>query len=66
MSDTDKPMTVDADETLLPLREVERRHIFRVLDRTGGNRTEAARILGLDRKTLYRKLLRYGDAPGAS
>lgn len=47
-------------ELLLPMREVERRHILRVLQATGGNRTEAARILGLDRKTLYRKLLSYG------
>jgi len=49
-------------ELLLPMREVERRHILRVLQATGGNRTEAARILGLDRKTLYRKLLSYGAA----
>lgn len=47
-------------EPLLPMREVERRHILHVLQVTGGNRTEAARILGLDRKTLYRKLRRYG------
>lgn len=44
---------------LLPMREVERRHITEVLAATNGNRTEAARILGFDRKTLYRKLLRY-------
>jgi two-component system response regulator HydG len=44
---------------LLPLDEVERRHILLVLDALGGNRTEAARVLGLDRKTLYRKLRRY-------
>ena len=48
------------DTDLLPLREVERRHIRKVLIATGGHRTEAARILGLDRKTLYRKLLRFG------
>lgn len=58
-------MTKEPDETtpsqeLLPLREVERRHILEVLSATQGSRTEAARILGLDRKTLYRKLLRYG------
>ena len=44
---------------LLPLDEVERRHILRVLDAVRGNRTLAARTLGLDRKTLYRKLLQY-------
>ncbi|HEU5162220.1 MAG TPA: sigma 54-interacting transcriptional regulator [Thermoanaerobaculia bacterium] len=37
------------------LRELERRYMARVLEHTGGNVTEAARILGVDRKTLYRK-----------
>ncbi|RME38490.1 MAG: sigma-54-dependent Fis family transcriptional regulator [Deltaproteobacteria bacterium] len=41
---------------LLPLAEVERRYIERVLDACDGNRSVAARILGIDRKTLYRKL----------
>jgi DNA-binding NtrC family response regulator len=35
---------------------VERRHIERVLEATGGNRSMAAKILGIDRKTLWRKL----------
>jgi len=48
---------------LPPLEEVERRYILRVLEATAGNRTLAAQVLGLDRKTLYRKLQRYGDAP---
>ena len=39
----------------LDLEAVERRHIARVLKLTGGNKSEAARILGLDRKTLQRK-----------
>lgn len=46
---------------LLTLAEVERRHVLRVLEACHGNRTDAAKILGLDRKTLYRKLLRWGD-----
>jgi two-component system response regulator HydG len=45
---------------LVPMEEVERRYILHVLKATGGNRTLAARVLGLDRKTLYRKLSRYG------
>jgi transcriptional regulator of acetoin/glycerol metabolism len=45
---------------LLTLEEVERRHVLRVLEACQGNRTDAAKILGLDRKTLYRKLLRWG------
>jgi two-component system response regulator HydG len=42
------------------METVERRHIMRVLDAHGGNRTRAARVLGLDRKTLQRKLERWG------
>jgi DNA-binding NtrC family response regulator len=45
---------------LAPLEEVERRYVLRVLDAVGGNKTLAARTLGLDRKTLYRKLERWG------
>jgi two-component system response regulator HydG len=44
---------------LLPMHEVERRYILHVLDTTGGNKTVAARILGFDRRTMYRKLERY-------
>jgi two-component system response regulator HydG len=49
-------------EELVPLEEVERRYILRVLEASGGNKRLAARVLGLDRKTLYRKLERYGAA----
>jgi DNA-binding NtrC family response regulator len=45
---------------LAPLEEVERRYILHVLQSVGDNRTLAARTLGLDRKTLYRKLRQYG------
>jgi len=41
---------------LVPLEEIQSRYIQHVLDVVGGNKTMAARILGLDRKTLYRKL----------
>ena len=41
---------------LLSLQEVERRYIARVLTVVDGNKTTAARVLGIDRKTLYRKL----------
>ena len=45
---------------LVSMEEVERRYILHVLKAVGDNRTLAARILKLDRKTLYRKLQRYG------
>ncbi|WP_223639372.1 sigma-54 dependent transcriptional regulator [Corallococcus sp. EGB] len=54
------PENTDPSE-LVTLEELERRYIHRVLEAVGGSRTLAARILGVDRKTLYRKLER-GDA----
>ncbi|MCU0585753.1 MAG: sigma-54 dependent transcriptional regulator [Desulfobacterales bacterium] len=44
---------------LLSLEELERRHIERVLEVTGGNRPRAARILGINPSTIYRKLEKY-------
>lgn len=41
---------------LVPLEEIERRYIEHVVKATDGNQTQAARILGVDRKTLHRKL----------
>ncbi len=41
---------------LVSMEEVERRYITHVLEACNGNQTQAARILGLDRKTIYRKL----------
>ena len=46
-------------EELPTLEEIERQHILEVLERTGGNRSQAARILGLDRSSLWRKLKIY-------
>jgi DNA-binding NtrC family response regulator len=39
---------------LLPLAEVERRHVLRVLQQVGGNKAQAAKILGINRATVYR------------
>jgi len=51
--------------TDLTLSELERQVIPAVLDRTGGNVAEAARILGIDRSTLYDKIRRYEiERPG--
>jgi DNA-binding NtrC family response regulator len=43
----------------LTLDELEREYILETLRRTGGNKSRAAEMLGLDRKTLYRKLDEY-------
>jgi hypothetical protein len=46
----------------LTLDELEREYIERVVRAEGGNKTRAAQKLGLDRKTLYRKLEEYSAA----
>jgi len=43
------------------LREVYRRHLLSVLERAGGNRAQAARLMGTSERTLYRLLKRYGE-----
>jgi two-component system response regulator HydG len=50
----------DDPTEVVPLEEVERRYVLRALDALGGNRTLAAQKLGVDRKTLYRKLKAWG------
>ncbi|NOY12535.1 MAG: sigma-54-dependent Fis family transcriptional regulator [Deltaproteobacteria bacterium] len=49
----------DSGLPLSPLWVVEREHIGMVLAAVDGNKSQAARILGVDRKTLYTKLERY-------
>ena len=46
----------------LPLEAIERRSIVAALHRSGGNKNEAARLLGIDRQRLYRKMEKYGLA----
>ena len=48
------------EEALLTLDEVQKRHLMRVLRETGGNKARAAKILGIDRRTLYRMAERFG------
>ena len=49
----------DGENPFCSLQDVEKQHIHRVLDHVGGNRTQAATILGVSRRTLYRKLKEY-------
>jgi DNA-binding NtrC family response regulator len=46
-----------------PLAEIERLYILNVLERCEGNQVKAAAVLGIDRRTLYRKLRGYGALP---
>ena len=45
------------ENELLPLKEIEKRYIQKVLNATNNNKTKAAEILGIDRKTIRQKLL---------
>ena len=52
-------VATDDPEELVNLAEVEKRYIARVLGAVGGNKSSAAKILGIDRTTLYKKLAQY-------
>ncbi len=54
------PLSEDlgGDESFLPLDEVQRRHILRVLEGVGGNKARAAEVLGIGRATIYQLLSR--------
>jgi DNA-binding NtrC family response regulator len=54
------PEQVVEEGTPASLEQVEREHVAHVLERTGGNVSRAARLLGIDRVTLYNKMKRYG------
>jgi DNA-binding NtrC family response regulator len=52
-------MLAQAKARKLTLAELEREYIVEILRDSGGNKSRAAEVLGLDRKTLYRKLDEY-------
>ncbi len=62
------PVGAPAFADLPTLDQLEQRYILHVLEAAGGNRTRAARMLGIDRRTLYRMAARFGiplaDEPG--
>jgi transcriptional regulator with PAS, ATPase and Fis domain len=59
-------LVASASQQQLPLRAVERAYVLEVLRRVEGNKSRAAEILDLDRKTLYRKLAEYASEPEPS
>lgn len=50
----------DEENPLPALADMEKRHILRILEVSQGNRSQAADMLGISRKTLYRKLKEFG------
>jgi two-component system response regulator AtoC len=63
LTDLGMPSRADAPPkagTMASLEEVEKRHVAAVLAHTGGNVSQSARILGIDRVTLYNKMRKYG------
>lgn len=70
IDDVRQPPSVAEPQTLAasarrrqPLDAIEREYVRLVVDEVGGNISEAARVLGIDRRTLYKKL---ADDPGAA
>ena len=59
----DRRVLDEAAEKSLPLHEIEKEYIKKILDKTGGNKYQAAHALGIDRKTLYRKLAEIEGKP---
>ncbi len=54
------------DDKLVPLEAMERRAILRALQETGGDKVAAARMLGIGKTTLYRKLKHYESHPATA
>jgi DNA-binding NtrC family response regulator len=54
------PLSADSPEAMLSLEQLERIHILRVLEATGGQKTKTSAILGINRTTLWKKLRHYG------
>jgi transcriptional regulator with PAS, ATPase and Fis domain len=51
---------LSGDQSHLSLDEIERLHVQRVLEASSGNKTQAAKTLAIDYKTLLTKLKKYG------
>ncbi|MEK6710555.1 MAG: sigma-54 dependent transcriptional regulator [Nitrospinota bacterium] len=59
LQEEDRPGSLNAIPVEMSMQEVEKAHIERVLHHTGGQISQAARLLGIDRRTIYRKMQAY-------
>jgi transcriptional regulator with PAS, ATPase and Fis domain len=59
----DRRVLDEAAEKSLPLHEIEKEYIKKILDKTGGNKDQPAHALGIDGKTLYRNLAEIDGTP---
>ncbi|MGH7295808.1 MAG: helix-turn-helix domain-containing protein, partial [Polyangiaceae bacterium] len=53
------PVETGEASEIVPLDELERRYVERALTILGGNKSRAAELLGIDRRTLYRRIDRW-------
>ena len=60
------PERFSENDEVVPLEAMERRAILRALHETAGDKMAAARLLGIGKTTLYRKLKQYVAAPQPS
>jgi DNA-binding NtrC family response regulator len=51
--------SLDAIKKIMPLADMERQYILKVLEATRGNRSKTAELLGISRSALWRKLKQY-------
>ena len=53
--------TLEPEAQIVPWNELEKRAILNAVREAGGDKLLAARLLGIGKTTLYRKLIEYGD-----
>jgi two-component system, NtrC family, response regulator HydG len=63
---TSIPIAMDTPDDLISMDEMQRRYLAKVLALVGGNKTRAAKVLGVDRRTLYRLVERLGLVGGGA
>jgi two-component system response regulator HydG len=58
-------VAADDSTEIVTIDELEHRYVLRVLNILGGNKSRAAQVLGIDRRTLYRKIEKWSGAPAS-